>query len=65
MNFDGSWEELTDGRFEYRNRRNRAFFVSKNCTFAIFLARVYEVLQINSNDYNITLKTTLQSRCST
>ena len=44
MYFDGSWEELTDGRFEYKNRRNRAFLVLKNCTFAVFLARVYEVL---------------------
>lgn len=39
--------------------------VSKNCTFDVFLSRVYEVLQINPNDYSITLKTTLQSRCST
>ena len=65
MCFDGLWEELTNGRFEYKNKRNRAFLVPKNCLFAVFLARVYKFLQINSNDYSITLKTTLQSRCST
>lgn len=46
---------------EYVNGKNRAFFFGKNCLFDQFLAKVYEVLQINPNEYNITIKTTLRS----
>ena len=38
------------------------FLIRKDCTFDQFLARVYDVLQINRNGYNITMKTTLRSR---
>ena len=65
MCFDGSQEELTDGHFEYSDGRNRDFFVPKNCMFDVFFARGYKVLETNSNDYSITLKTTLQLRCYT
>ena len=46
---------------EYVNGKNRAFFVGKYCLLDQFLARVYEVLQINLNEYSITMKTTLRS----
>ena len=46
---------------EYVNDKNIAFLVGKNCLFEQFLARVYEVLQINPNKYSITMKTTLRS----
>ena len=59
--YDGWWETLEDGRMKYVNGKNRAFLVGKNCLFDQLLARVYEVLQINPNDYSITMKTTLRS----
>ncbi|KAH9661756.1 SWIM-type domain-containing protein [Citrus sinensis] len=59
--YDGWWETLEDGRMEYVNGKNRAFLVGKNCLFDQLLARVYEVLQINPNEYSITMKTTLRS----
>ena len=59
--YDGWWETLEDGCMEYVNGKNRAFLVGKNCLFDQLLARVYEVLQINPNEYNITMKTTLRS----
>ncbi|KAH9760798.1 SWIM-type domain-containing protein [Citrus sinensis] len=59
--YDGWWETLEDGRMEYVNGKNRAFLVRKNCLFDQLLTRVYEVLQINLNEYNITMKTTLRS----
>ena len=59
--YDGWWETLEDGHMEYVNGKNRALFVGKNCLFDQFLARVYEVLQINPNEYSITMKTTLRS----
>ena len=43
------------------NGKNRVFSVGKTCLFDQFLARVYEVLQINLNEYGITMKTTLRS----
>ena len=58
--YDGWWKTLKDGRMEYVNGKNRVFFVGKICLFDKFLARVYEVLQINPNEYNITMKTTLR-----
>ncbi|KAH9728024.1 SWIM-type domain-containing protein [Citrus sinensis] len=59
--YDGWWETLENGRMEYVNGKNRAFLVGKNYLFDQLLARVYEVLQINPNDYSITMKTTLRS----
>ncbi|KAH9715482.1 SWIM-type domain-containing protein [Citrus sinensis] len=59
--YDGWWETLENSRMEYVNGKNRAFFVEKNYLFDQLLARVYEVLQINPNDYSITMKTTLRS----
>ena len=59
--YDGWWETLENGRMEYVNSKNRAFLVGKNYLFDQLLARVYEVLQINPNDYSITIKTTLRS----
>ncbi|KAH9704759.1 SWIM-type domain-containing protein [Citrus sinensis] len=59
--YDGWWETLENSRMEYVNGKNRAFFVGKNYLFDQLLARVYEVLQINPNDYSITMKTTLRS----
>ena len=59
--YNGWWKTLDDGRIEYVNGKNRAFFVGKNYFFDQFLARVYEVLQINPNEYSITMKTTLRS----
>ncbi|KAH9762892.1 SWIM-type domain-containing protein [Citrus sinensis] len=56
-----SHETLEDGRMEYVNGKNRVFFVGKNCMFDQVLARVYEMLQINPNEYSITMKTTLRS----
>ena len=46
---------------EYVNSKNRAFLVGKNTLFDQLLTRVYEVLQINSNEYSITMKKTLRS----
>lgn len=59
--YDGWWETLADGSMEYVNGNNTAFLIRKDCTFDQFLARVYDVLQINRNEYNITMKTTLRS----
>ncbi|KAH9737327.1 SWIM-type domain-containing protein [Citrus sinensis] len=59
--YDGWWETLENSRMEYVNGKNRAFLVGKNYLFDQLLARVYEVLQINPNDYSITMKTTLRS----
>ncbi|KAH9696708.1 SWIM-type domain-containing protein [Citrus sinensis] len=59
--YDGWWETLENSRMEYVNGKNRAFLVGKNYLFDQLLARVYEVLQINLNDYSITMKTTLRS----
>ena len=46
---------------EYVNAKNTVFLVRKDCMFDQFLARVYEVLQINPNEYSMTLKTALRS----
>ncbi|KAH9697550.1 SWIM-type domain-containing protein [Citrus sinensis] len=59
--YDGWWETLENGRMEYVNGKNPAFLVGKNYLFDQLLARVYEVLQINPNDYSITMKTILRS----
>ena len=59
--YDGWWETLEDGRMEYINGKNRVFLVGKNCLFDQLLARVYDVLQIDLNEYSITIKTTLRS----
>ncbi|KAH9676794.1 SWIM-type domain-containing protein [Citrus sinensis] len=59
--YDGWWETLENSRMEYVNGKNRAFLVGKNYLFDQLLARVYEVLQINPNDYSITMRTTLRS----
>ena len=59
--YDGWWETLEDGHMEYVNGKNRVFLVGKNCMFDQLLARVYEVLQINPNEYSIIMKTTLRS----
>ena len=47
--YDGWWETLANSRTEYVNAKNTIFLVWKDCTFEQFLARVYEVLQINPN----------------
>ena len=47
--YDDWWEMLENGCMKYVNGKNKAFFVGKNYLFDQFLARVYEVLQINSN----------------
>ena len=59
--YDGRRETLEDGCIEYVNGKNRAFLVGKNCLFDQLLARVYDVLQINPNEYNITMKIILRS----
>ena len=59
--YDGWWEMLGDGRIEYVNGKNTTFFIGKNCLFDQFFARVYEVLQVNPNEYSITMKTILRS----
>ena len=59
--YDGWWETLADGRTEYVNANNTTFLVRKDCTFEQFIVRVYEVLQINPNEYSLTMKTTLRS----
>ena len=59
--YDGWWETLADGHTEYVNAKNTSFLVWKDCTFEQFLARVYEVLQINLTEYNMTMKTILRS----
>ncbi|ESR55873.1 hypothetical protein CICLE_v10023119mg [Citrus x clementina] len=63
MCFDGSWETLENGCVEYKNGKNTAFFVKKDSTFHEFTARVFEVLEIDSNDYDIEVKTVLKSNC--
>ena len=50
-----------DSRMEYVTAKNTNFLIRKNCMFDQFLTRVYEVLQINPNEYSITIKTTLKS----
>ena len=52
---------LADGRIEYVNVNNTVFLIRKDYTFDQFLARVYDILQISYNEYNITIKTTLMS----
>ncbi|KAH9659886.1 SWIM-type domain-containing protein [Citrus sinensis] len=59
--YDGWWETLADGRTEYVNAKNTTFLVRKDSTFEQFMARVYEVLQINPNEYSLSMKTTLRS----
>ncbi|XP_052298607.1 uncharacterized protein LOC127902730 [Citrus sinensis] len=59
--YDGWWETLADGRTEYVNTKNTAFLVRKDCTFEQFMARVYEVLQINPIEYSLSMKKTLRS----
>ncbi|KAH9718027.1 SWIM-type domain-containing protein [Citrus sinensis] len=59
--YDGWWETLADGRTEYVNAKNTSFLVRKDCTFEQFMARVYEVLQINPIEYSLSMKTTLRS----
>ncbi|KAH9756754.1 pentatricopeptide repeat-containing protein [Citrus sinensis] len=59
--YNGWWETLADGRTEYVNAKNTVFLVRKDCTFEQFMARVYEVLQINPNEYSLSMKTTLRS----
>ena len=65
MCFGGSWESLGNGCMEYKNGKNTVFFIRKDSTFDEFIARVYEVLQINSDEYHITIKTVLKSNCPT
>ena len=55
------WETLADGLTEYVNAKNIIVLVRKDCMFEQLLARVYEVLQINPNEYSMTMKTTLRS----
>lgn len=52
---------LADGRIEYVNDNNTVFLIQKYYTFDQFLARVYDVLRINRNEYNIIMKITLRS----
>ena len=59
--YDNWWETLENGRMEYVNGKNRVFFIGKICLFDQLLARIYEVLQINHNEYSITIKTILRS----
>ena len=59
--YDYWWETLIDGRTEYVNAKNTSFSIQKDCTFDQFLARVYEILQINPNEYIMKIKTTLRS----
>ena len=59
--YDGWWETLAYGRTKYVNAKNTTFLVRKDCTFKQFLVRMYEVLQINPNEYSLTMKTTLRS----
>ena len=59
--YNGWWETLVDGRTEYVNAKNTTILVRKDCTFEQLLARVYEVLQINPNEYSMTIKATLKS----
>ena len=53
--YDDWWETLADGRMEYVNAKNTAFLVWKDCTFDQFLVWVYEVLQINPNEYSMQI----------
>ena len=46
---------------EYVNAKNTIFLVKKDCMFDQFLARVYDILQINPNAYSMTIKTILRS----
>ena len=46
---------------EYVNGKNRVFLVGKHYLFDQLLARVYDLLQINPNEYDIITKTTLRS----
>ncbi|KAH9694855.1 SWIM-type domain-containing protein [Citrus sinensis] len=59
--YEGWWETLADGRTEYVNAKNTTFLVRKDCTFEQFMARMYEVLQINHIEYSLSMKTTLRS----
>ena len=52
---------LMDDRMEHVNAKNTTFLIRKNGMFSQFLARVLKVLQINPNEYSITMKTTLRS----
>ncbi|XP_052290826.1 probable O-methyltransferase 3 [Citrus sinensis] len=54
-------ETLKDGHMEYVNGKNRVFLVGKNYLFDQLLTSVYEVFQINPNEYSITMKITLKS----
>ena len=59
--YDGWWETLADECMECVNGNNTAFLIRQDCMFDKFLARIYDVLQINRNEHNITMKTTLRS----
>ena len=59
--YDGWWETLANDRTGYVNAKNTSFLIRKDCTFEQFLVKVYEVLQINPNEYSRTMKTTLRS----
>lgn len=60
MCFNGSKKKLVDDCVKYINGKNGAFLFKKSM-FDEFLTRLYEILQINSNDYSIKLKTNLRS----
>ena len=59
--YNSWWETLVYSSMEYVNAKNTIFLIRKNCMFDQFLAIVYDVLQINPNEYSITMKTTLKS----
>ena len=59
--YDGCWESLANDHMEYVNAKTTTFLVQKDCTFDNFLARVYEVLPINTNEYSMTMKQALKS----
>lgn len=50
---------------EYMNGKNIVFLFKKGCMINQFYVRVYDVLQINLNEYSIMMNTILKSSCST
>lgn len=63
MCYDGAQETYVGGRIEYKNKKVKTFLLSNNAAFEYLIARVYQVLNLNSNEYSMTAKTIWGINC--
>lgn len=56
IRYDGRFEIVADGNWGYINGRNKARLIQTKCTYNELLDIVYDVTNINRNDFRIKMK---------